>query len=323
MVEKNYPNHNRQQVLGLFEAGEIDITTAFNLLLGNNGKEKATKDSRPDEEERIEAVEKQVARLNRLIGLQKIKDIVHEFRALLAIQKKRKELGLKTESVVMHMVFKGNPGTGKTTVARLLGKIYNEMGLLDKGHLKEVERADLVGEYIGQTAQKTRKVIKESLGGILFIDEAYSLARGGERDFGKEAIDALVKAMEDHNDNLIIILDGYRQEMEDFLNTNPGLDSRLPIKIDFDDYSIDELMKIAELMTRERQYILDQRARKALFQLLLNKRIKEGYRGGNARTVRNIIEKTIRNQAVRLFNKEDHSRQDLLYLKKEDLEEDL
>jgi len=170
-------------------------------------------------------------------------------------------MGLLSEPLVLHMIFKGNPGTGKTTVARILGKAFVSIGLLTKGHLIEVERADLVGEYIGQTAQKTRKMIDEALGGILFIDEAYSLARGGERDFGKEAIDTLVKAMEDNKDDMILILAGYKDEMEYFLRTNPGLKSRFPIHLEFADYKIGELMQIAAKMVEERQYILTSGAR--------------------------------------------------------------
>ncbi|GJM69287.1 hypothetical protein HMSSN036_15030 [Paenibacillus macerans] len=145
----------------------------------------------------------------------------------------RSEAGLLSGPQVYHMIFKGNPGTGKTTVARIVAKMFQRMGVLSKGHLIEVERADLVGEYIGHTAQKTRDLVKKALGGILFIDEAYSLARGGEKDFGKEAIDTLVKAMEDQKNQFILILAGYSDEMDFFLSTNPGLPSRFPIQMDF------------------------------------------------------------------------------------------
>src|SRR5690606_23632794 len=163
---------------------------------------------------------------------------------------------LVSEPLVLHMIFKGNPGTGKTTVARICGRMFKEMGVLPKGHLVECERADLVGEYIGHTAHRTREQIKKAMGGILFIDEAYSLARGGEKDFGKEAIDTLVKAIEDHTNEFVLILAGYQREMEHFLMANPGLKSRFPIHIDFPDYSADELFQIAHLMLRERQYRL-------------------------------------------------------------------
>ena len=152
------------------------------------------------------------------------------------------------------MVFSGNPGTGKTTVARIMSRLLKEMGILSKGHLVEVERADLVGEYIGHTAQKTREHVKRALGGILFIDEAYSLARGGEKDFGKEAIDTLVKSMEDHREEFVLILAGYSLEMERFLRSNPGLPSRFPIHLTFPDFTIEELMEIADRMLKKRQY---------------------------------------------------------------------
>ena len=168
--------------------------------------------------------------LNELVGLKNVKLLIKQLEAYIYLEQMRKEKGLKYEPLTLHMIFKGNPGTGKTTVARLLGRILKGIGILSKGHVVEVERADLVGEYIGHTAQKVRENVKRASGGILFIDEAYSLARGGEKDFGKEAIDTLVKAMEDHKSEFILILAGYRDEMEFFLNTNPGLKSRFSLQ---------------------------------------------------------------------------------------------
>lgn len=257
--------------------------------------------------------------LEKLIGLENVKKLILEIRAFVEIQKLRTREHLITQPMVLHMVFKGNPGTGKTTLARILGKLFKELGVLQKGHLIEVERADLVGEYIGQTALKTREEIKKSLGGILFIDEAYSLARGGEKDFGKEAIDSLVKAMEDNKDNLIIIMAGYKEEMEIFLQTNPGLRSRFPIHIDFPDYQLQELMEIAHIMLKERQYCLSPSAETKL-NSYIEKNIVFGHRySGNARLVRNLIEKAIRQQAVRLMNENKLSREDLMTIKAEDL----
>ena len=184
--------------------------------------------------------------LNSLVGLNNFKELVDEIKAYVRINKKRKEINLTTEPLVFHMIFSGNPGTGKTTVARILGRLFKSLNILESGHVVEVERADLVGEFVGQTAQKVKNKIEEAIGGILFIDEAYSLARGGEKDFGKEAIDTLVKAMEDHKNDLILILAGYKKEMEYFLMSNPGLRSRFPIHLTFNDYSIDELLEIAE-----------------------------------------------------------------------------
>src|SRR5699024_6010399 len=190
------------------------------------------------------------------VGMEKLKRTIKEIYATIVINEKRVKMGLSSTKQVLHMLFKGNPGTGKTTVARKLAKMYFDMNILSKGHFIEAERADLVGEYIGQTAQKTRALIQKSMGGILFIDEAYSLARGGEKDFGKEAIDTLVKHMEDKQNDFVLILAGYPYEMERFLDLNPGLKSRFPFIIDFGDYSVDELIKIARKMAREREYQL-------------------------------------------------------------------
>lgn len=256
--------------------------------------------------------------LDGLIGLSRVKHIFHEIYAFAKIQKKRQKEKLYSEPMVLHMIFKGNPGTGKTTVARIAGKLFRELGLLPKGHLIEIERADLVGEYIGHTAIKTREQIKRALGGILFIDEAYSLARGGEKDFGKEAIDTMVKAMEDHKDNLVIILAGYPCEMDWFLRTNPGLRSRFPIHINFPDYSIEELMLIAEQMLNQRQYEFTSSARDR-FREMLKGLPPASIMNGNARLVRNYIEKLIRCQAVRLINRELLSREDLILITDEDI----
>jgi stage V sporulation protein K len=257
--------------------------------------------------------------LNALIGLKNVKKLIEEIYAFVEIQKCRQIERLAVESLSLHMIFKGNPGTGKTTVARILGKLFKEVGVLPKGHLVEVERADMVGEFIGHTAQKTREQIKKALGGILFIDEAYSLARGGEKDFGKEAIDALVKGMEDHRDNLILILAGYQDEMDWFIESNPGLRSRFPVHLTFPDYSSQELLEIADLMLKKKQYELTSGAREEL-RFVIEKEQKCHEHSGNARLVRNLIEKAIRRQAVRLLQPGNKmTRNDLILLKREDL----
>jgi stage V sporulation protein K len=259
--------------------------------------------------------------LDELIGLASVKELVYEIKAFIEIQSKRLKENLVSEPSVLHMIFKGNPGTGKTTVARVLGKLFKEINVLSKGHLIEIERADLVGEYIGHTAQKTREQLKKAYGGILFIDEAYSLARGGEKDFGKEAIDTLVKAMEDQKDNLILILAGYKREMDEFIKTNPGLKSRFPIFIVFPDYSTGELLKIGDQMLRQRQYELTEGARKAFKRIIELKTGKGHEHSGNARLVRNIIEKAMRRQAVRLVKKDEITREDLILIEEADIEE--
>ncbi|MCL6557601.1 MAG: AAA family ATPase [Firmicutes bacterium] len=291
-------------------------------LKGSTKPGKATAVSGPVREEtgHLKNAREIMQELNALIGLTGVKKLIEEIYAFVEIQKRRQKEKLVTEPLVLHMIFKGNPGTGKTTVARILGKLFKEVGVLPKGHLVEVERADMVGEFIGHTAQKTREQIKKALGGILFIDEAYSLARGGEKDFGKEAIDALVKGMEDHRDSLILILAGYQDEMDWFVETNPGLRSRFPIHISFPDYNQRELLAIADLMLRQRQYILNNGAREEL-RFLIEKERKRHEHSGNARLVRNLIERAIRRQAVRLLSqKSELNRDDLLSITREDLE---
>jgi stage V sporulation protein K len=261
--------------------------------------------------------------LDRMIGLTNIKELVYEIYALLQIGRYRTVAGLASSSQVYHMIFKGNPGTGKTTVARIFAKLFQTMGVLAKGHLIEVERADLVGEYIGHTAVKTREMVKKAMGGVLFIDEAYSLARGGEKDFGKEAIDTLVKAMEDHRNGFILILAGYSLEMEQFLMTNPGLPSRFAIQVDFADYTVDELMQIAELMSKEREYAFSSSAEMKLKQHLAGEKALTLAPFSNARYVRNILERSMRHQAVRLLQQYPHpgqpSKQELMTIRPEDI----
>ncbi|UFJ43245.1 AAA family ATPase [Brevibacillus humidisoli] len=257
--------------------------------------------------------------LERMIGLSEAKRVMYEIYALLRVNLEREKQKLKQEKQVYHMVFTGNPGTGKTTVARIVGKIFKEMGILPKGHMIEVERADLVGEFIGHTAQKTRDLIKKALGGILFIDEAYSLARGGEKDFGKEAIDCLTKAMEDQRDEFVCILAGYTEEMNDFLSLNPGMPSRFPIQIHFQDYSVEELLQIADLLAADKEYVLSSQAKEKMRHQLIKLR-NDPYQVNfsNARYVRNQIEQAIRAQAVRLLNLTEPSREELLLLRAED-----
>ena len=271
----------------------------------------------PAEHEALKEIEEE---LHALVGMEKMKQIIKEIYAWIYVNKKREEKGLKAGKQALHMMFKGNPGTGKTTVARLIGKLFHKMNILSKGHLIEAERADLVGEYIGHTAQKTRDLIKKAIGGILFIDEAYSLGRGGEKDFGKEAIDTLVKHMEDKQHEFILILAGYSREMEYFLSLNPGLHSRFPLVIDFPDYTVEELMNIGKKMLDEKEYVLSSDAeRKFREHLLYMKTTLNPTTFSNGRYVRNIIEKSIRAQAMRLLLENEYSRNELLTIRSIDL----
>lgn len=254
------------------------------------------------------------ARLDALVGLDSVKQVLHEVYAFREIQKHRRRLALAAEPTVFHMIFSGNPGTGKTTVARILGRMLKDIGVVESGHIVEAERADLVGEYIGHTAQKTREKVQKAFGGVLFIDEAYSLARGGEKDFGKESIDVLVKAMEDHKNDFVLVLAGYPNEMKAFLRANPGLSSRFPTQLTFDDYTEEELLAIAERFCDTRQYRLSPKAKVRLTQLVMSQRYGRESVFGNARAVRNLVEKAIRHQAMRLVGRENLLRQELMLL---------
>lgn len=303
IIVKKYPNTNPPAV------SSLKILKQLEKGLTVNEQEKL----------RLKKVEEILQELDSLIGLVSVKKLILEIQAFVEIRKLRAKENLATEPLVLHSIYRGNPGTGKTTVARIVAKLFKEMGLLEKGHVIEVERADLVGEYIGHTAHKTRELIKRAIGGILFIDEAYSLARGGEKDFGKEAIDTLVKNMEEYKDNLILILAGYKQEMDWFLSINPGLRSRFPIHIDFPDYTIDELLKIADLMLEKRQYQLTVEARQTMENIVTRILRKGQQYNGNARLVRNIIEKAIRLHAVRLLEAESWTKNDLILITTQDI----
>lgn len=270
---------------------------------------------------RLKKVEEILQELDSLIGLESVKKLILEIQAFVEIRKRREKENLATDPLVLHSIYRGNPGSGKTTVARLVARLFKEMGLLEKGHVIEVERADLVGEYIGHTAHKTREQLKRAVGGVLFIDEAYSLARGGEKDFGKEAIDTMVKNMEEYKDNLILILAGYKQEMNWFLEANPGLRSRFPIQIDFPDYTVGELLEIADLMLQKRQYELAEDARTELENILTRALQKGHEHSGNARLVRNLIEKAIRLQAVRLLEQKLLAKSELILISHNDIKE--
>ena len=220
---------------------------------------------------------------------------------LIKVRKMRREHDLKVMDMSFHMVFTGNPGTGKTTVARLVAKIYKQLGFLSKGQLIETDRSGLVAGYVGQTAGKVTEVVNSALGGILFIDEAYALARKGmENDFGREAIDTLVKLMEDHRDDLVVIVAGYTDEMHDFLTSNPGLISRFNKYIDFPDYTDEELMQILEMNAGRQGYVVDEEAKQVVRDMLAAMTLGDRLDFGNARGMRNTLEKLVQEQANRI-----------------------
>ncbi len=312
-----------RDVLARYESGRIASEGALRHLrkLDSRSTDVRSTARPPSVESRRKRTEMVLRELDDLVGLQDVKRLVHEIRAYVDVQQRRAEFDLPSEAQALHMVFSGAPGTGKTTVARLLGKLFLAMDVLPKGHMLEVERADLVGEYIGHTAQKTREVVKRSLGGVMFVDEAYALARGGEKDFGKEAIDTLVKAMEDHRGEFLLILAGYPDEMAWFLSANPGLISRFPLHLHFPDYGGAELMAIARVMLAERQYQLAPEADRLLQDYLIRFQGQWHVNAGNARLVRNLLEGAMRRQAVRLVKHLEFStRSDLMTLQWVDIE---
>jgi SpoVK/Ycf46/Vps4 family AAA+-type ATPase len=257
-------------------------------------------------------IDELLAELDGLVGLQPVKQEVKLVTALLRVQRLREERGLPTAASSRHLVFTGNPGTGKTTVARLLAEIYRTLEVVERGHLVETDRSGLVAGFVGQTALRVREVFDRADQGVLLIDEAYALARGSETDFGREAIDMIVKLVEDRRDRMVVIVAGYPDEMATFLDSNPGLRSRFPRTIHFPDYSDAELAEIVEGLAERNHYELAGDARAAVLGFLAAQPRGKGF--GNGRLARNLFEQAIARQATRLVRQQEHTDVELVTL---------
>ncbi len=261
-----------------------------------------------------------LGKLSSLIGMEAVKAEVNQLVNFLKVQKLRQEQGLMSQNLTLHSVFCGPPGTGKTTVARLMGEIYKQLGILRQGHLVETDRVGLVAGYVGQTAIKVDKLIESALDGVLFIDEAYALKpAGSNHDFGQEAIDTLLKRMEDHRDRLVVIVAGYEHEMSQFMNANPGLSSRFNKYFYFADYQPRELSEMFEQVCQQNHFQLAQTAREVLLNKFSNLYANRDKTFGNGRLVRNLFEKTIERQANRLVHQPAVNKEMMMTILPEDL----
>ena len=270
-------------------------------------------------EEKEPTLQEVLAELDQLIGMKSVKDEVRKMAEFCQIAQEREKAGMKNAKLSYHCVFTGNPGTGKTTVARIMAKVFKALGILEKGHLVETDRSGLVAKYVGQTASKTNEIIDRALGGVLFIDEAYTLVGGGKSDYGSEAIATLLKRMEDDRDRLIVIVAGYPKEMKQFIDSNPGLQSRFTRTIHFPDYNARELADMFRMYAKKNHYVLSPQMEKYLNASLAYLTRKRDKNFGNGRYVRNLFEKAVERQAGRLANDPNRTKEMLRTLELSDI----
>ena len=279
-----------------------------------------TQAAKPEEKEEIppkEKIEDLLAELDSYVGMDAIKTEVRSLINMVQVYKLRREHDLPTTDMSLHMVFSGNPGTGKTTVARIMSRIYHSLDILSKGQLVEVDRSGLVAGYVGQTALKTQKVIEKAMGGVLFIDEAYALNGKSENDFGQEAIDTILKAMEDHRDDLVVIVAGYTELMDRFIHSNPGLESRFNRFLLFEDYTPEQMVAIFKMQCKKGCYVLAQGTEELVRDFIAEESADDSF--GNARGVRNLFEHILVAQNNRLAKMENVTRDDLMQILPDDV----
>lgn len=279
-----------------------------------------TQAAKPEEKEEIppkEKIEDLLAELDSYVGMDAIKAEVRSLINMVQVYKLRREHDLPTTDMSLHMVFSGNPGTGKTTVARIMSRIYHSLDILSKGQLVEVDRSGLVAGYVGQTALKTQRVIEKAMGGVLFIDEAYALNGKSENDFGQEAIDTILKAMEDHRDDLVVIVAGYTELMDRFIHSNPGLESRFNRFLMFEDYTPEQMVAIFKMQCKKGCYVLAQGTEELVRDFIAEESADDSF--GNARGVRNLFEHILVAQNNRLAKMENVTRDDLMQILPDDV----